>query len=83
VRRDAWAAVGGFREDLMTNEDNDFFYRLSRVGRTVYDPSLMVYHGARRAHKIGWTRLWYIWTMNIAWFWLFDKSAADDWTPIR
>jgi glycosyltransferase involved in cell wall biosynthesis len=83
VRREAWAAVGGFREDLMTNEDNDFFNRLSRIGRTVYDPSLMVYHGARRAHKIGWTRLWYIWTMNIIWFWLFDKSAADDWTPIR
>lgn len=83
VRRSAFEAVRGFREDLVTREDGDFFYRLSRVGRTVYDPSLRIYHGARRAHAIGWPRLWYIWTMNTIWFALFNKSLEDDWTPVR
>lgn len=83
VRREAWQRVNGFREDIHTREDADFFYRLSRIGRTVFDPSLMIYHGARRAHRLGWARLWYIWTVNTIYFALTDKSLAEDWAPIR
>ena len=83
VRRSTFEQVKGFREDLVTREDGDFFCRLSKVGRTVYDPSLMVYHGSRRAHKIGWLRLWYIWIANTIWVTLFDRAIADDWTPVR
>jgi len=83
VRRTAFEKVGGFREDIATREDGDFFYRLSRVGKTLYDPSLMVYHRARRAHHVGWVRLWYIWISNSVCFALFNKTLADDWTPVR
>ncbi len=83
VRKRAWEAVGGFREDLVTREDGDFFHRLSHIGRTVFDPTLRVYHGARRAHKIGWVRLWYIWIMNSLSVALWGTAVADDWTPIR
>lgn len=83
VRRSAFEAVHGFREDLHTREDGDFFYRMSKRGRTVFDPSLRFYHGARRAHRLGWPRLWYIWTINIIYFAFTDKSLAEDWTPIR
>ena len=83
VRRDAFEKVHGFREDLVTREDGDFFYRLSKIGRTYFDPKLVVYHGARRAHRIGWARLWWIWTINTISVTLFDKAVADDWTPIR
>lgn len=83
VTKAAFDKVGGFREDLTTREDGDFFYRLSRIGRTVFDPSLMIFHGARRAHRLGWGRLWYIWIMNTISVALFNKAVADDWTPIR
>ena len=83
VRRDAFEKIGGFREDLVTREDGDFFYRLSKIGRTVFDPSLRIYHGARRPHALGWPRLWGIWIFNTISVLLFNKSAADDWTPIR
>lgn len=83
VSHAAYTKVGGFREDLVTREDGDFFCRLSKIGRTVFDPSLMIYHGARRAHALGWARLWWIWTVNSISFTLFDRSAAKDWTPIR
>lgn len=83
VRKTAFDAVRGFREDLVTREDGDFFYRLSRVGRTVFDPSLMIFHGARRAHKRGWLQLWYIWISNTLSVALFNRAAADDWTPVR
>lgn len=83
VSRGAFEKVHGFREDLVTREDGDFFYRLSKIGRTVYDPSLLTYHGGRRAHKVGWAHLWYIWTVNTVSVLLFNKAVADDWTPIR
>ncbi|MFA5744798.1 MAG: glycosyltransferase [Candidatus Paceibacterota bacterium] len=83
VPRPTFEKIGGFRNDLATCEDSDFFYRLSRIGRTVFDPSLMIYHGARRAHTLGWMRLWWIWVTNVTSFALFNKAIADDWTPVR
>ncbi len=83
VRRGAFEKIHGFREDLHTREDGDFFFRLSKVGKTYFDSKLMVYHGARRAHKISWARLWWIWTINTISVAVFNKAVADDWTPIR
>jgi glycosyltransferase involved in cell wall biosynthesis len=83
VRHEAFKAINGFRNDLVTREDGDFFNRLSRIGRTYYDPTLHVYHGARRAHTYGWLKLWYIWIKNTLHVALFDTAAAKDWTPVR
>lgn len=83
VRADSFRAVGGFREDLATREDGDFFKRLSKRGKTVYDPSLLVYHGARRAHAIGWRRLWPVWMWNTIHVAATDTAHSKDWTPIR
>ena len=83
VRRNAFDKINGFRTDLVTREDGDFFQRLSKIGRVRFDSNLMVYHGSRRAHKVGWLKLWYIWIVNTIAVTLFDKAVADDWTPIR
>ena len=83
VRGESFKAIGGFREDLVTREDGDFFKRLSKIGKTVFDPTLMVYHGARRAHKLGWWRLWPLWMWNTLSVAVTDKAQAKDWTPIR
>jgi glycosyltransferase involved in cell wall biosynthesis len=83
VSHDAFKKINGFREDLNTREDGDFFCRLSKVGKTIFDPSLLVYHGARRPHAIGWARLWWIWSVNAISMILLNKAHADDWTPIR
>jgi len=83
VRKSAYDRVGGFREDLATREDGDFFYRLSRIGRTISDPTFFVYHGARRAHQLGWARLWWIWTINTLSFFFFNHAFSKEWTPMR
>ncbi len=83
VRRTSFLKIDGFREDLVTREDGDFFYRLSKIGRTVYDPKLMVYHGARRAHALGWRKLWEIWIRNTYHVARYDRAHAKEWEPIR
>lgn len=83
VTQEAFLKVGGFREDIHTREDGDFFARIRKVGNTYYDPTLFVYHDARRAHAIGWTRLWWIWISNSVYFALTGKVLAKDWKPFR
>lgn len=83
VRRAAFEKIGGFREELVTREDGDLFLRLSKIGRTVYDPGLMVFHHARRAHRIGWLKLWRVWIVNTVSMALFDRVVAEDWAPVR
>lgn len=61
IRRKAFEQLGGFREDLAATEDQDMFARLSKIGRTMIDPSITVYHDGRRAHALGWLKLLFIW----------------------
>ncbi len=83
IRRSAFDAVGGFREDLVTREDADMFLRLSRIGRTRLDPKLTVFHSARRAHRLGWRRLLCIWAVNVLWVSLFDRAKTQEWQVVR
>jgi glycosyltransferase involved in cell wall biosynthesis len=83
IRRCAFDAVGGFRPELVTREDADMFLRLSRIGRTRLDPALTVLHSARRAHRIGWPRLLYLWALNTIWVMLFDRAKSREWQVVR
>lgn len=84
VRRAAFDAIGGFREDLPVAEDQDLFQRMNKqVGGIRIVPDLVVWHTCRRAHKIGWPRLLYQWWTNAASLKLFNKSASKEWKVIR
>ncbi len=83
IRRNAFQELHGFREDLITREDADMFLRLSKIGRTMVDPELTVFHSGRRAHKIGWPKLLRQWITNSIWVTLFNKAHAEEWTVVR
>ena len=83
IRRTAFQKVNGFREELVTGEDVDMFHRLSKIGRTFFDPKLVVYHTGRRAHRIGWLKLLSTWSMNTLWFLITGKPRSKEWEPIR
>lgn len=83
IRSDIFRKLRGFREDLITREDADMFHRLSKVGRTMLDPHLTVYHSGRRAHKIGWPKLLKTWILNSVWVVLFNKAKEKEWTVVR
>jgi glycosyltransferase involved in cell wall biosynthesis len=48
VRRDAFKAVNGFREDILVGEDADFIRRLSSIGVVRYERRAVVYTSVRR-----------------------------------
>lgn len=83
IRKSTFDSVHGFREDLVTREDADMFFRLAKVGRTEFYPGLTVFHSGRRAHKLGWPRLLWIWTINTIWVALFSRAVSKEWTVIR
>jgi glycosyltransferase involved in cell wall biosynthesis len=83
IRQDAFERLGGFREDLVTIEDADMFFRLSRIGRTRIDPELCVYHTGRRGHQVGWPPLIFMWLVNSAFVNICDRAFTKEWKAIR
>lgn len=83
VRADVFKKLGGYDETLAVAEDNEFFKRLAKAGDTWIEPSLVVFHTSRRAHKIGWPKLLSQWFINQAWVTLRKKSYHNEWKVIR
>jgi GT2 family glycosyltransferase len=83
VRTSAFKEVEGFDEKVVVAEDQDFFRRLAKIGKTRYVGNLHVYHTGRRAHKIGWPRLLYEWFINYFYGVFFGRSASKEWNVIR
>ncbi|MDB5237956.1 MAG: aglE 2 [Candidatus Kaiserbacteria bacterium] len=83
TRRSAFEKLGGYREDLMTREDGDFFIRSKTIGTVVFDTDLPIYYAGRREHAWGWPKLLYVWVRDTISVILFDKSASEDWAPVR
>lgn len=83
IRRSAFDAVGGFREDLVTREDGNLFHRLAKIGKTRWDPSMAVLHSGRRAHEVGWAKLLWVWTIEAFWVAAFGKSKTKEWVAIH
>jgi len=83
VRRETFEKIGGYREDLPAAEDTDLFYRLSRIGKTRVDPKLVIYHGSRRAHALGWPKLLFLWYIDATSLFFFNKVISKEWKVIR
>lgn len=83
VRREAFVTIGGYREDLVTCEDRDLFRRLAQIGRTMFDPQLIVFHSGRRQHQVGWTRMTLLFFVNTISLYLRGRVVSKEWKPVR
>ncbi len=83
VRNDSFKKLGGYNEKIAVAEDNEFFKRLAKSGKTIIDSKLIVYHTGRRAHKIGWPRLLVSWWVNQLSVSFLNKSYNSEWKEIR
>ena len=75
--------MGGFDERLIFREDANFLGRLSKIGKTRFDPSLTVYHSGRRLHRLGVLNFYWSWLSNGINVVFFGKAYDNEWTPIR
>ncbi len=83
MRTDAFKKVGGYNPDLVASEDVDIFFRLGKIGRIGFLHRLKIYHSGRRAHKIGWPKLIYLWMANSISMMFRRKAYSKEWTVIR
>lgn len=82
-RKDAFQKVGGYSKDLVFGEDAEIFYRLSKIGQTRLEPKLSVMHTSRRAHNMGWHRLWALYTVNCISNIIRKKPVSKEWKVSR
>jgi glycosyltransferase involved in cell wall biosynthesis len=82
-RTELFNKIGGFNEQLVAGEDNDVFYRMSKVGKFTIFAGVYAYHSCRRPHKIGWLKLYLMWAKNGLSVTFRDKSAYKEWTVVR
>jgi len=83
IRRSVFEDAGGYREDLGGGEDTDMFNRLGKIGRTFSHWQLYVRHSCRRAHKLGWIKLYWMWIRQGFSVLLLSRTAYKEWTVIR
>jgi glycosyltransferase involved in cell wall biosynthesis len=83
MKTEIFNKLGGYRKDLVAGEDLDLFYRISRVGGTLTDKKLLLYHTGRRPRAIGWPRLLWQWVSNALHIKIFDRAHAKEWKVIR
>ena len=81
VRREAFEKIGGYNEDLITQEDVDLFRRLSRIGKTSTLKSFVAYGSAERYHRDGWARVNSRWFVNWLSYITRGKSYSKEWKP--
>ena len=83
MRKTDFNKIGGYDEKLVASEDMDLLSRLAKLGKVKLDLSLVVFHTGRRAHKIGWPKLLFLWTSNSISMMLRKKAYSKEWEPIR
>ena len=83
IRASTFHELKGYNETLNITEDNDLYARLARVGKVRHLRSLLVLHPSRRAHAIGWPRLWWHWSVNWVYVIFLGRPWHPEWLHIR
>ena len=83
VPRAIFEKLGGYNEKIAVGEDQEFFQRLAKSGKTIFAKDLRIFHTGRRAHKIGWGKLWFTWIRDGIAVFFTKKSISTEWKEIR
>lgn len=75
VRRSAFEKVGGFRTDIDTGEDHDLGVRLSKVGKVIYNPKMVVHTSPRKERRFGMKKMMMRHIKNYAYRHLLGKDT--------
>jgi len=79
LRREAWAQVGGFPEEVAYGEDHVFVWRCRRAGIPLVPVGASLTTSARRYAEQGWARtsavfFWRFWTQALPEMWALGRG---------
>jgi len=55
-RKDAIISAGGYNTQMAAREDSDLSQRVAKLGKTVFDPKIVVKTSMRRRRSMGWAK---------------------------
>ena len=89
VRRDVFAAVGGYNEAYAAGEDFDLYHRIARRARRRGDGRIrflwrwVLFEDPRRYRQAGYARTMWDWLRNSFCVAFLGRSYSDTWEPVR
>jgi glycosyltransferase involved in cell wall biosynthesis len=83
VRRSAFEAAGGYREEITAGEDYELFLRLRRTGAVRFVRTLTVFESPRRYRVYGYLRIASLWFLNGVSVLVRGRSMSKTWIPVR
>jgi glycosyltransferase involved in cell wall biosynthesis len=89
VRRDVFAAVGGYNEAYAAGEDFDLYHRIAQrarergEGRIRFLWRWTLFEDPRRYRKVGYARTMWDWFRNSFCVAFLGRSYSDSWEPVR
>ncbi|MEI6480650.1 MAG: glycosyltransferase [bacterium] len=83
IKSESFKMVDGYNEKIAAGEDGDIFSRLSKIGRTKISSNIFIEHSSRRAHAIGWGKLFSLYILNGIFVKLFKRAFSKEWKPVR
>jgi glycosyltransferase involved in cell wall biosynthesis len=89
VRRDVFAAVGGYNEAYAAGEDFDLYHRIAQRARRRGERRIrflwqwVLFEDPRRYRKVGYARTMWDWFRNSLYVAFLGRSYSDAWEPVR
>lgn len=83
IRRSAFEAAGGYREEITAGEDYELFMRMRRSGGVRFVRSLAVFESPRRYRVYGYARITALWFLNGLSVLFRGRSMSKTWIPVR
>jgi len=83
VKKEVFAKVGGYNEQLAAGEDFDLFRRIQKAGKILFANDIYVYESPRRYRKFGYAAVTATWMKNGLSVFLKNKSINKEWEQVR
>jgi|YNPMSStandDraft_1061717.scaffolds.fasta_scaffold62780_2 glycosyltransferase involved in cell wall biosynthesis len=83
IRKEFFTEVGGFNPKLVAGEDFDFFKRVRKKGKILFNWKLKIYESPRRYRRKGYLYVLYQWFINSVYLILYKRSKIDNWEEVR
>lgn len=83
IKKEIFHKLNGYDEKLAAGEDFDLFRRACKLGKILWKKNLKVFESPRRYRKMGYLKVWWMWSRNAFSVMFTGKSFDSEWTQVR